>query len=48
VGEDMPNPWETWGPKEWGGLVGQVILLETGRRNEIRNCGRVNLEGDND
>ena len=22
VREDKPNPWETWGPREWGGLTG--------------------------
>jgi hypothetical protein len=22
VEEDAPSPWETWGPREWGGLVG--------------------------
>jgi hypothetical protein len=20
--EDAPNPWETWGPREWGVLLG--------------------------
>jgi hypothetical protein len=32
VGEE-PNPWETWGPRVWGSLVGGGdgdILLETG------------------
>jgi hypothetical protein len=54
VGEDIPNPWETWSPREWGGLVGLGLgwggnaLLETGvRKNELRNWRRAHREGYN-
>jgi hypothetical protein len=51
VREEAPNPQETSGPSECGGLeLGRRdILLETEMgRNGMRNCWRADWEGDND
>lgn len=49
--EDAPNHRELWGPREWVGLVGGSILLETGgggwgRRCRMCNSQRVDWEED--
>lgn len=51
--EDTPNPWETWGPRELGGLAGWGVRGERTssqgrrRRNVMRNCWRAGWEGIN-
>lgn len=46
--EDTPNPTETWGSREWGGLVewGWDILLKMGAVYGMRNSLRVEQEQD--
>jgi len=47
VGEDVLNPWETWGPRERGDLVGGQSILSEARemRNGMRNCRNEDQRG---